>query len=117
MPPPKKTAAKKAEPEVEVARRSADGSDGTRHVKEFVVFGDALPDEDGPAHEPNKVGVLQEAIQRGLHPRGDVSFDGAETLGDGVSRLLRYSVGVVPAAVDSEPQETTTPRDKIEGEG
>jgi hypothetical protein len=112
----KKTAAK--EPEAEVAARSADGSQGDRHVKEFVVLGDALPDADGPEHEPNKVGVLQEAIQRGLHPRGDVSFDGSETLGDGVSRLLRYSVEVIPAAVDSEPENTTTPRDKIEdGEG
>lgn len=107
----KKTAAKKPpEPEAEVAKGSADGSDGTRHVKEFVVLGDALPDEDGPTHEPNKVGVLQEAVQRGLHPRGDVSFDGAETLGDGVSRLLRYSVEVVAAATDSEPEKTTTPR-------
>lgn len=111
----KKTAAKKPEPEAEVAKRSADGSDGTRHVKEFVVFGDALSDEDGPDHDPNKIGVLQEAIQRGLHPRGDVSYDGAETLDDGVSRLLRYSVEVVPAAMDSEPGKTTTPRAASEG--
>ena len=118
MPPAKKAATKKADPEAEVAKRSADGSDGTRHVKEFVLLGSALPKEDGPDHNPNKVGVLQEAIQRGLHPRGDVSFDGIETLDDGVSRLFRYSVEVVPAAVDSEPQKTTTPRDKIEnGEG
>lgn len=117
MPPAKKTAVKKPAPEEKVAARSADGSEGTRHVKEFVVLGDALPDEDGPAHEANKVGTLQEAIQRGLHPRGDVSFDGAETLGDGVSRSLRYSVEVVPADIDSEPEKTTTPRDVIEGEG
>jgi hypothetical protein len=115
MPPAKKTAAKKPEPEAEVAKRSADGSEGTRHVKEFVLFGTALPEEDGPEHDPNKVGVLQEAIQRGLHPRGDVSLDGVATLDDGVSRLFRYSVEVVPAALDSEPQSTTTPRDKIEG--
>lgn len=115
MAAPKKPAAKKPEPEAEVAKRSADGSDGTRHVKEFVVLGDALPDEDGPDHDANKVGVLQEAIQRGLHPRGNVSYDGAETLGDGVSRLLRYSVEVVPAAVDSEPEKTTTPRTASEG--
>lgn len=114
----KKTAAKQPDPEAEVAARSADGSEGTRHVKEFVVLGASVGDEDGPEHAPNKVAVLQEAIQRGLHPRGDVSYDGAETLGDGVSRLLRYSVEVVPAAVDSEPGNTTTPRDKIEdGEG
>lgn len=117
MAAPKKTAAKKPEPEAEVANRSADGAEGTRHVKEFVVLGSALGDEDGPEHDANKVGVLQEAIQRGLHPRGDVSFDGAETLGDGVSRLLRYSVEVVPAAVDAEPEQTATPRAAAEGEG
>jgi hypothetical protein len=117
MAAPKKTAAKKPEPEAEVEKRSADGSEGTRHVKEFVVLGATLGDEDGPEHDANKIGVLQEAIQHGLHPRGDVSFDGAETLQDGVSRLLRYSVEVVPASVDSEPENTTTPRDASEGEG
>lgn len=114
----KKTAAKKPEPEAEVEKRSADGSEGTRHEKDFVVLGNDLGDKDGPLHDPNKLAVLQEAIQRGLHPRGDVSFDGSELLGDGVSYQLRYSVEVVPAAVDGEAEKTTTPRDKIEdGEG
>jgi hypothetical protein len=111
---PKKTAEKKPEPEVEVAKRSADGSDGDKHVKEFVVLGDTLT-EDGPGHDPNRAAVLQEAIQRGLHPRGDVTFDGTEILDDGVSRVLRYSVTVVPASVDAEPEKTTTPRDQVEG--
>lgn len=111
----KKAAAK--QPEEEVASRSADGSEGVRHVKEFVVLGASFGDEDGPEHEANKLAVLQEAIQRGLHPRGDVSFDGAETQHDGVSRLLRYSVDVVPAATDSEAEQTTTPRSAADGEG
>lgn len=112
----KKTAAKT--PEAEVAARSADGSEGTRHVKEFVVLGPSVGDEDGPGHEPNKLATLQEAIQRGLHPRGDVAFDGGEAQQDGVSQMLRYSVEVVLAAADSEAEKTTTPRDKIEnGEG
>lgn len=114
----KKTAAKQPDPEAEVAARSADGSEGTRHVKEFVVLGASIGDEDGPGHEPNKLATLQEAIQRGLHPRGEVSFDGGEAQRDGVSQLLRYSVEVVPAAADSEAEKTTTPRGKIEnGEG
>jgi hypothetical protein len=108
----KKAAEKK--PEAEVAKRSADGSDEWKCVKEFVVLGDALT-EDGPGHDANKAVVLQEAIQRGLHPRGDVSFDGTELLNDGVSRALRYSVAVVPASSDAEPEKTTTPRDQIEG--
>ncbi|WP_199546596.1 hypothetical protein [Streptomyces sp. N35] len=114
----KKAAAKKPTPEEETAKRSADGSEGTRHEKDFVVLGNDLGDEDGPLHDPNKLAVLSEAIQRGLHPRGDVSFDGAELLHDGVSYQLRYSVDVIPSAMDTEPEKTTTPRDKIEdGEG
>lgn len=109
-------AAKKAteKSEAEVAKRSADGSDGTRYAREFVVLGSHFGDEDGPEHEANKLATLQEAIQRGLHPRGDVRFDGAELTADGVSRSLRYSVEVVPSAMDSEPEKTTTPRQKID---
>jgi hypothetical protein len=107
-------AAKKATEKQGVASRSADGSDGTRHVKEFVVLGGQFGDTDGPEHEPNKLATLQEAIQRGLHPRGDVRFDGAELTADGVSRSLHYSVEVVPSVTDSEPEQTATPRQKID---
>lgn len=109
--------AKAGEPEVEVDERSVDGSDGVRHVKEFVVTSATWPDSgDDPAHEANKASVVQEAIQRGLHPRGDVSFDRAEAHADGVSTVLTYSVETIPASVDHTPQDTTTPRDVIEGE-
>ncbi|MEU1272986.1 hypothetical protein [Streptomyces sp. NPDC005799] len=109
--------AKAGEPEVEVDKRSADGSEGTRHVKEFVVSSGNWPDGDDAAHEANKAAVLNEAIQRGLHPRGDVSFDGATEHVDSVSTVLTYSVETVPASVDHTPQETTTPRDAIEDAG
>ncbi|WP_030917315.1 hypothetical protein [Streptomyces sp. NRRL B-24720] len=109
-----KKATEKETPETQVAKRSADGSDGTRHAKEFVVLGGQFGETDGPEHEPNKLATLQEAIQRGLHPRGDVSFDGTDLTGDGVSRSLRYSVEVVPSAMDSEPEKTTTPRKQID---
>lgn len=110
--------AKDGAPEAEVDKRSADGSEGQRHVKEFVVLTANWP---GPgeesAHEANKAAVANEAIQRGLHPRGDVSFDGAEDHGDGVSTVLTYSVETVPASVDHTPEDTTTPRDVIESVG
>lgn len=108
--------AKAGQPEVEVDERSADGSDGMRFVKEFVVLAARWNDEDYQ-HEANRVGVVNEAIQRGLHPRGDVTFDGAEGHPDGVSLTLRYSVETVPASVDHRPEGTTTPRSVIEGEG
>jgi hypothetical protein len=109
------TAKKPAErkPEAETAKRSADGSDGARHVKEFVVARPTLPSQDGPEHDNNKAAVAQEAIQRGLHPRGVPRFDGVEDEGDGVSRKFTYSVEVVPASMDAEPQKTTTPRDIV----
>lgn len=101
--------AKAGEPEAEVDERSADGSEGTRHVKEFVVMSREWADcED--AHGANKAAVANEAIQRGLHPRGDVSFDGAENHPDGQSLTLTYSVETVPASVDHHPEDTMTPR-------
>jgi hypothetical protein len=110
--------AKAGEPETEVDERSADGSDGTRHVKEFVVLTANWPGTgEEQAHEANKAAVVGEAIQRGLHPRGDVSFDGASDHGDGVSTVLAYSVETVPASVDHHPEDTTTPRDIIEDAG
>jgi hypothetical protein len=108
--------AKAGEPEVEVDQRSVDGSDGTRHVKEFVVLARQWGDSEAE-HAANKAGVANEAIQRGLHPRGDVRFDGAQAHDDGESTILTYSVETVPASVDHQPEDTTTPRDVIEAAG
>jgi hypothetical protein len=107
--------AKAGEPEVEVDQRSVDGSDGARFVKEFVVLARQWGGSDSE-HTANKAGVANEAIQRGLHPRGDVRFDGAQPHDDGVSTVLTYSVDTVPASVDHAPEDTTTPRSVIEGE-
>lgn len=107
--------AKAGRPDVEVSERSADGSDSTRYVKEFVVLRRDFNDGDAAAHEANRAGVANEAIQRGLHPRGDVRFDGAVEHPDGKSVTLTYSVDTVPASVDHQPEDTTTPRDVIEG--
>jgi hypothetical protein len=106
--------AKDGEPEIEVDERSADGAEGTRYVKEFVVLRASWParDED-EAHTANAAAVANEAIQRGLHPRGKARFDGAEDHPDGHSLTLTYSVDVVPSSIDTEPAETTTPRDVL----
>lgn len=108
--------AKAGEPEIEVDERSADGSDGTRFVKEFVVLARQWGDSD-EEHAANRAGVVNEAIQRGMHPRGAVSFDGAREHSDGVSMTLAYSVETVPASVDHHPEDTNTPRGVIEGGG
>jgi hypothetical protein len=108
--------AKAGEPEVEVDERTADGAQGMRFVKQFVVLAARWNDEDYQ-HEANRAGVVNEAIQRGLHPHGGVAFDGAEQHADGLSLVLTYSVETAPASVDHHPEDTTTPRDVIEGEG
>ncbi|MEH0586223.1 hypothetical protein QA942_19885 [Streptomyces sp. B21-106] len=107
--------AKAGAPDVEVDKRSPDGSSGTRHVKEFVVLGDAWTGEEYQ-HEANKAAVANEAIQRGLHPRGEATFDGSEDHPDGESVVLTYSVETVPSSVDDQPEDTTTPRDVIEAD-
>jgi hypothetical protein len=108
--------AKVGAPDVEVDKRSADGSEGTRHVKEFVVLAARWTGEDYQ-HEANRAALVNEAIQRGLHPRGDVSFDGQEDHPDGQSLVLTYSVETVPSSVDDQPEDTTTPREVIEADG
>lgn len=107
--------AKAGAPDVEVDKRSADGGKGTRYVKEFVVLAARWTGEDYQ-HEANRAGVVNEAIQRGLHPRGSVSFDGQENHDDGLSLVLTYSVETVPSSVDGQPEETTTPREVIDGD-
>ncbi|MDQ0758701.1 hypothetical protein [Streptomyces canus] len=108
--------AKAGAPDVEVDERSPDGSKGTRHVKEFVVRADTWTGEDYQ-HEANRAALVGEAIQRGLHPRGDVSFDGQEEHPDGKSLVLTYSVETVPSSIDDKAEDTTTPRDVIEADG
>lgn len=108
--------AKAGAPDVEVDERSADGSKGTTFVKEFVVKADRWTGEDYQ-HEANRAALTNEAIQRGLHARGDVSFDGQAEHPDGKSLVLTYSVETVPASVDHSPEDTTTPRDVIEADG
>ncbi|MEH0657736.1 hypothetical protein QA860_08315 [Streptomyces stelliscabiei] len=108
--------AKAGAPDVEVDKRSPDGSSGTRHVKEFVVLGDTWTGEEYQ-HEANRAAVANEAIQRGLHPRGEATFDGSEDHPDGASVTLTYSVETVPSSIDHSPEDTTTPRDVIEDAG
>lgn len=93
----------------EVAQRSPDGSSGLTHYKQFVVAASGTPgDDDDPWHDANKRAVLQEAIQRGLRPKGNVEFVAAEEQGNAL--LLTYQVTTDPAATDPDPpSETTTP--------
>lgn len=103
----------------EVAQRSADGSDDELYRKTFVVDRPGVPDGD-PIHAQNAAGVVSEAIQRGLHPKGDVRLVDTNVVdtssGEPGSRVrvhteLTYAVPVVPASVDTVPESTVTPRE------
>lgn len=89
-------------PEVEVAERTADTdeAEATEFVKDFVVPKAQFEREDPDAvHARNATAVRQYMVNQGLRPDADVRFVGSDDWWDGVSVVLHYSVGAVPAAV------------------
>ena len=106
----------KGEDKVENAERTADTdkSEASVFKKDFVVLiTDAYEvlERDG-LHLANKLRVLEEAIQHGLHPTGEPRFDG-ETDQDrtriGTNKVFSYSVDVIPAHVDHDAASTVVP--------
>jgi hypothetical protein len=111
--------AQRGNPDAEIAKRSPDRERpcDDRFRKQYVVLPakgvpgaglDSLTADAG-LHERNQLDVLQCAIQMGVHPDGEATFDGAEPHPDGVSVILRYSCAVTPASVDTTPGDTLTP--------
>lgn len=78
----------------EVAVRQADSDSNDKFVKDYVIFNHGDGEND---HEDYVNATRQEAINRGLRPTGDVSFDGKQAHPDGESQILTFSVGVEPA--------------------
>jgi hypothetical protein len=104
----------------EVADRSADGSDGSVYIKVFVVSGggDYL-NPDNPIHIDNAAGVSQEAINRGLRPKGVARLRDAKVVDhdrrSGQDTIeLSYGVECVPAWADDHNEATVTPSDIVE---
>lgn len=97
----------------EVEARSADGAEGTSFHKTFVIAGPAEVGKDHPSHDDNVVRVLEEAIQRGLHPKGEAKLVGTEVVDKDrrgvVSTACTYAVDVEPAVTDAEAPTTVTP--------
>ncbi|GAA0705332.1 hypothetical protein GCM10010193_70500 [Kitasatospora atroaurantiaca] len=102
--------AKAGHPDTEVDKRSPDGAEGPVHVKEFVLLGRADDPISESTHTANRAAAAHEAIQRGLHPHGEVEFTGATDQQDGRSVTLTYRVPVVPSSTDHNSADTTTPR-------
>jgi hypothetical protein len=106
------------DPEGEVVARSADGSSGTTFRKVFVIAGpDEIP-SNHPQHEHNCVRTLEEALQRGLHPKGEARLVGTEVVERPrrglVSTACTYEVEVLPAVIDTEAHETVTVSSKVQ---
>lgn len=77
-------------------------------------------DEHLSMHEANKVAVLQEAMNRGLHPRSPAEFVGqlGDTDASSGSASLEYTVEVVPATIDGEEAANTyTPSAALADQG
>ena len=68
---------------------------------------------DHPMHLRNAVAVIQDAVQRGLHPKGDVVLAEQSEHDEPRSKFtdLTYVVPVVPAIVDTDAASTVTPQD------
>lgn len=106
------------DPEGEVAKRSADGSSGMTFHKVFVLGSGITDDAEHPQHLANLAGTLQEAINRGLHPKGEpklVSVNhGQPDRRGAVSSWCKYTVDVEPAVTDTKAHTTETPTSFLE---
>jgi hypothetical protein len=97
----------------EVAQRQPGGGEPGWFHRIFTVHNRAhtpgLP-ADHWWHGQNAVAVLGDAIQRGLHPKGEVELVGESPHPtDRNTTNVEYRVPVVPAIVDHEPETTQTP--------
>jgi hypothetical protein len=97
----------------EVEQRSADGADGQVFKKTIrgVIHLELAQDPENVVHNDNKLAVLQEAIQRGLHPKEEPHLLSAEvfyTNRRGQTTVdMVYGVEVEPAVIDEDNTETT----------
>lgn len=118
------------DPRAEIALRTGDTDEkqASRFTRVFAIpaYAHGTLDDDA-LHRRNSLVVLEQAIQQGLHPTDDVSFDGAqEQPTDEVGYdhryplvRLTYSVDVTPAALHEDASETRTPgrvlREELDG--
>jgi hypothetical protein len=96
----------------EIEHRTPEPTDDGVFTKTFSVGAIGIAD-DHPWHLANAGAVVQEAIQRGLHPKGDVMLVASQEHDRGPRSKwtdLTYQVPVVPAIVDTDAGSTVTPR-------
>lgn len=97
----------------EIAQRQVEKHDDGFFAKIFSVHNRSHTsglDADHEYHRRNMVAVIQDALQRGLHPKGEPELVGERPHpSDPDTTDLEYRVQVVPAIVDHEPGLTATP--------
>lgn len=96
----------------EIEHRTPEPTDENVFTKTFSVGVIGIAD-DHPMHLANAGGVIQEAVQRGLHPKGDVILVASQEHDRGPRSKftdLTYQVKVVPAIVDDDAASTVTQR-------
>jgi hypothetical protein len=88
-----------------------------RFRRQFMVaYRDDYDDpQHADMHEANKLAVLSEALNAGLHPKEPAAFDGTQPTPQSGSILLNYSVAVVPAGLDADNKSTVAPRSLLLG--
>ena len=113
MPPKKKSA-----DEITDEKSDVKGKRDDRFRKVFViqVQGTSLEDLKAYAEQDigNKQATVQEALNRGVHPKGEPRCDDVEIIHEGISSAtakFTYSVVAVPASLDLDPASTIEPRD------
>lgn len=93
---------------------AATADDGKFRKRFMVQFRDDYDDEQHvDMHEANKLATLQDALSAGVHPKGDVVFEGTQETPQSGSIILVYAVEGVPAELDADAPGTTVPRAQL----
>ena len=111
---------KKEETPAEFVDKKSDvrGAGDEKFRKEFILqvlraADESYLDDEGGFHTANKQQTLEQALYRGLRPKGDVELESVETVheaGVGNSKSIRlvYAVDCVPASIDYDPASTVS---------
>ena len=122
---------KKTADEVVEDKSDVKGHNDGKYRKTFVLQGLRIDldrdaegnsksfDEFDETHRANKDATLQEAINKGLHPKAQAELEsGPDLVHSGLnstSYSYTYAVACVPAAIDLDPDSTVTPLDNEDG--
>jgi hypothetical protein len=110
-------AKKKTADEITDSKSDVKGKEDGKFRKEFVlqVTNDQTAEdvlENERMLEGNKQSTLQNALIRGVHPKGEPEVESVELVHEGIntkSFKVTYAVVAVPAVLDLDPESTTLP--------